>query len=117
MRSVAFTLALCCLLLLGCKKDRTCICTITSTGSTNTRTQTPGIPPLLAESDTTILSPINSVTGSNTKYNKLSKRDMRNNCPASASETFNESSVNQVPGIFTITTTQSGIRSYSCKID
>ena len=117
MKSFSYALAVIVLFLVGCRKDRTCVCSITSTGFTTTRTQTPGIPPLLAESDTTIVSPLNSLSTSNTKYNKVSKHDMRSNCRESSSETFHESSVNQVPGIFTITTSQSGIKSYSCKID
>lgn len=104
------------LILPACRKDRTCTCSTTSTGSNVTHTQTPGIPPLIPASDTTITSPINTLTNSSQNYHKVSRQAVRASCPETSSETFNESSLNTVPGIFTITTTQSGIRTTSCKI-
>ena len=106
-----------CLIFISCKKDRVCNCTVTTVGTNNVHTVTPGFPPLLPTTDTTISSPIYSVNTIKTTYTKVSKKAMRSNCYSKSDETFNESSSNSVPGLFEITTTQMGTRSYSCKVE
>jgi hypothetical protein len=97
--------------LYSCKKDRVCNCTITTTGTTSTRTQS-----FLAGIDTTIRIPLNNTSASKVTFEDVSKRKAKNNC-FNKSEEFNESTPNSVSGLFSITITNSGTRSYDCTLD
>jgi len=111
----------------SCKKERTCNCTISESGNRTTHSKTagtsisiiPGIPPieLSPAKDTTFVSPYMYNNTAVAKYDKVSKGAMRKNCAANYEESVNEQEVNIVPGSSTITITQSGIKTYSCKIE
>jgi hypothetical protein len=103
--------------LVACKKDRVCNCTITDEGETKTRSQLTGFSPFLAGTDTTVTQPLNRTNTQKKKYTKVTKKQMRANCMASSDETINRSSNTTIPGIYTITTTDSGTRTYDCKIE
>lgn len=117
MKKLFFTALSLCFVFVSCKKDRTCSCTITNIGTNTVHTVTPGLPPLLPATDTTIVTPTNSINTQKTKYTKVSKKTMRNNCYEKLDESYSESTTNGVPGLFTITTTQAGVRTYACKIE
>jgi hypothetical protein len=103
--------------LTACKKKRTCNCSIRKTGVTVTRTQSPGFPPLLPGSDTTTTSPYSFYDTSKTEYEKVSEKKVRSSCPSHSEETTNNSNVSAVPGIYTITTSESGKVTRECTID
>ncbi|MCC6369403.1 MAG: hypothetical protein IT236_00215 [Bacteroidia bacterium] len=105
------------LAIISCKKDRVCNCTITVQGTTISRTQTLGLPPLLNGTDTTITQPLFTINSEKKTYNKVREKDMRKTCFSTSSESINQSSNNVVPGIYTITTTQTGTKTYDCKIE
>lgn len=100
----------------ACKKDLVCDCTVTLEGTLITRTQTTGVPPLINGVDTTTSQPLFAVNTQKKTYNKVREKDMRKTCAASTVETVNQNSYNVVPGIYTITTNQTGNRTYNCTI-
>ncbi|PBQ32544.1 hypothetical protein CNR22_12435 [Sphingobacteriaceae bacterium] len=115
-----------CLSLSACKKDRTCSCSITSTGSTITHSQTAGnvinIPPLppvviVAATDTTFTTPFVYYSTTKSNYDKVSKKSMRANCASSSEEDLKDGSTLITPGTSTVTTTRSGKRVYDCSIE
>lgn len=106
-----------CFSVMACKKDRVCNCTVTTNGTTTTHTQTTGFAPVFDGIDTTTSQPLNSSNTTKTTYGKVSKKAMHSNCFATSQESLNESSANTAPGIFTITTTQTGTKKYTCKIE
>jgi len=131
MKKHVIAVALLGLAFAACKKDHTCDCTVTTDGVTTTRTQITGLsldsiplgvisiplPSLLPARDTTTQQPLHNVNTRKTTYSKVSMSDMRAACYASSVETLNDFSVNQAPGIYTVTTTQSGTKTYDCKIE
>jgi hypothetical protein len=107
---------------MSCKKDRTCSCTVTTDGTTTTHTQTAGLaiaglPAILPATDTTTSQPLHSVNTLNTTYPKVSKSSIRANCFSKSEESIDQTSTNTSPGIFTITTTDTGAKTYACTID
>lgn len=118
--------ALICLSLSSCKKDRTCSCSITSTGSTITHSQTAGnviniapLPPvvIVAPTDTTFTTPFVYYSTSKSNYDKVSKRSMHKNCASSSEENWKDGSTLITPGSSTVTTTRSEKRVYTCDIE
>lgn len=97
--------------LISCNKDRVCTCTVVTTGTTSTRT----ISDLLG-TDTTVVIPLNTSNQNATTFSKVSKRKAKYNC-FDKSEAINETTSNGVPGLVTITITNSGTRSYSCELE
>jgi hypothetical protein len=126
MKTIFFNLSIFCLCLISCKKERSCNCTVLTQGTTTTHNQAAGISisipivgsiTLTQPSDTTMM---NSYTDNGTKkmnYEKVSKKTMKKTCPSSYEETFNDNSSLITPGSSTVTTTNSGKRSYTCKIE
>lgn len=114
------------ILLSSCRKDRTCNCTVTKEGTVTTRNQTPGtsitispLPPIevVAPTDTTVVSPMNASYEEKTVYKDVKPRTAKYNCVSNYEVSISESSVQTLPGTATITTTQSGKKIYSCKIE
>jgi hypothetical protein len=101
----------------SCRKDRVCSCVIKETGSVATHSQTQGFPPFLPGSDTTVYSPYDDTRTSKARYAKTNKKQMRGNCFESFEENIKTSEINSSPGIFTITTTNTGKRNISCDIE
>lgn len=104
-------------LCLACRKNRTCNCTVVVDGTSTVRTQTAGIPFILPETDSTIIQPLYTVNEKKTNFNKVTKRDMRRVCQEKSEEGLNNSTTNVVPSIYTITTTNSGKKTTTCKIE
>jgi len=100
----------------ACKKDRVCECTVTTSSTTSTRTQLPGFPPLLPETDTTFVSSAITTMIEKTTYQDVSKKKAKFNC-VDKEETFSNSAPTSIPGIFTINTTTTGKRTYVCSIE
>lgn len=126
MKTTSLFFAALIVLLSSCRKDRTCNCTVTKEGTVTTRNQTPGIsisisplPPVevLAPSDTTIVSPLNGTYEEKTVYQDIKLKTAKSNCVSNYEVSVSENSVQILPGTATITTTQSGKKIYSCKIE
>jgi hypothetical protein len=105
------------LLLFSCTKNRVCNCTITSQGTTNTTTYTSGIPGVVPEGSVTTTTPFYTTNTVKTKYSKVSKYDMRSVCFTSSEESINSTTNNSAPGLYSVVTTETGTKSYSCKIE
>ncbi len=99
------------LLSFSCNKDRVCNCTVVTTGTTSTRTISD-----LIGTDTTVVIPLNTSNQNVTTFNKVSKRKAKFNC-FDKSESINETTSNGVPGLITISITNSGTRNYSCELE
>ncbi|MCU0361459.1 MAG: hypothetical protein MUF75_12230 [Bacteroidia bacterium] len=99
------------LALMSCNKDRVCTCTVVTTGTTNTRTVSD-----LLGTDTTVTIPLNTTNQNSTTFNDVSKRKAKYNC-FDKSESINETTSNGVPGLVTITITNTGTRNYSCELE
>jgi hypothetical protein len=109
----------------ACRKDRTCNCTVTKEGTTTTRNQTAGtsitispLPPIeiVTPMDTTIVTPFNNSSEQTTVFKDVKARTAKYNC-VSFEETISENSVQTIPGTATITTSQAGKKTYSCKLE
>jgi len=108
------------LVLFSCKKDRTCSCTVTKTGTSTTNghfevTVIPGFP---VTQDSSFVSQINDVQSVDKKLEKVTKQTAKNNC-VSYTEPYNETTLTSVPGTtvsISITVTDVGNKRYSCKL-
>lgn len=118
--------ALICISLSSCRKDRTCSCSITTTGSTITHSQTAGnvinispLPPvvIVPATDTTFTTPFVYYSTTKSNYDKVSKKSMRRNCASSSEEEWRDGSTLITPGTSTVTTTRTEKRVYSCSIE
>jgi hypothetical protein len=99
------------LVLMSCNKDRVCTCTVVTSGTTSTRTISD-----LIGTDTTVVIPLNTSNQNSTTFSKVSKRKAKYNC-FDKSENINETTSNGVPGLVTISITNTGTRSYSCELE
>ena len=111
---------------ISCKKDRDCTCTVYTTGVKTIHNQTAGtsfsfppLPPivLIAAKDTTSSEPYAYYTNKKENYHKVSKNSMKKNCPATEEENTYDSYTINSPGTSTVTVTDSGKRTYTCKIE
>jgi len=111
---------------ISCRKDRTCNCLVTTEGTSTTHSQSAGntinippIPPIVITpaSDTIYSNPYVNNDTEITNYHKVSKNTMYKNCPTGSEKNFTENSTNIIPGTSTVTTTNSGKKTYSCKIE
>lgn len=126
MKTTTFFFAALLVLLASCRKDRTCNCTVTSEGTTTTRNQTEGtsisispLPPIVVVEpiDTTVTTPFSNSKTETTIYKDVKARTAKYNCVSSFEETISENNVQTIPGTATITSTQTGKKIYSCKIE
>ena len=110
----------------ACKKDRTCSCSIVTTGTTTTHSQTAGntvdispLPPIVivAPTDTTFSTPFTYISSSKYNYDKVSKKTMRKNCASSSEENLMDGSTLVSPGTSTVTTTRKEKKVYTCTIE
>jgi hypothetical protein len=106
----------------ACKKDRTCSCTLTKTGTSTTTASIslsvtiPGVPiplPPIAY-DTTEVTAVGETQSIDRKMKEVSKKQGDYNC-VSYSEPYTETTHNVVTN-FTLTTTETGTKDYSCKL-
>jgi len=111
MKNVLALTLISCLIFVSCKKDRVCSCTTTTTGLTTIRTEIS-----LAETDTSVTTPLSTTSTNDITFFKVTKRAAKNNC-FNKSENVNESSQNGIPGIINITTTNTGKRNFDCKLE
>jgi hypothetical protein len=116
-----FILGFVALLIISCKKDRTCSCTITKTGTSTTTGKADlviiaGFPMNLA--DTSFVTPVNEVQIIDKKIEKVTKRSAKNNC-VSYTEPYNETTLTSVPASsfnLSVVVTNKGDRHYSCEL-
>lgn len=95
----------------SCKKDRTCNCTVVTTGTTNTKTSS-----LLLGIDTTISVPLNTTNVNTITFQGVNKKMAKYNC-FDRSEAVNESTNNGIPGVVEVTVSNIGTRVYSCELE
>jgi len=116
-----FILVVFTLVFFACKKDRTCNCTITKTGTSTTTGKAeliiiPGFPTPLA--DTSFVTSINETQSTDKKIEKVTKRTAKNNC-ISYTEPYNETTLTSVPSAsfnLSITVINKGDKHYDCEL-
>ncbi|MBL7933872.1 MAG: hypothetical protein JNL60_18355 [Bacteroidia bacterium] len=123
------------ILFTACKKERTCSCEITTSGSVNSHMVTNGLsfvidgsslglpfpinfPPitLAASKDTNFTTPYSYNSTYSETYDKTSKRSIKRACPSSTEESVNKSYTTIVPGSYTVTSNEVGTESGKCSI-
>ena len=123
------------ILFTACKKERTCTCEITTSGSVNSHVVTNGLsfsidgsalglpfpvnfPPitLAASKDTNLVTPYSYNSSYKETYDKTSKRSIKRSCPSSTEESINKSYTTIVPGSYTVTSNEVGTERGSCAI-
>jgi len=115
-----FPLAICLIVAMACKKNRTCHCTQTKTGTSTTHGTVNevflGIPVALA--DTSFSTPINDIQVYDRSINKATKSAASNNC-ISYSEPYKETTLTSVPASsfnLSVEVTNEGTVTYDCKL-
>jgi hypothetical protein len=116
-----FVITIVALLAFACKKDRTCACTITKTGTSTTTGKAelilfPGFPTTLA--DTSFVTTVNETQIIDKKIEMVSKRVAKNNC-LSYTEPYNETILTSVPASsfnLSVIVTNKGDKHYDCKL-
>lgn len=108
------------LLVAACKKDRTCSCTVTRTGTSSTTGKVDqvlfGFPVTLA--DTTFSQPSMDIQTYDKVINKSTKAAAKNNC-VSYTQPYNEKNVTSVPAAsfnLVVVVTEKGEEKYECKL-
>jgi hypothetical protein len=108
------------LLVAACKKDRTCSCTVTRTGTSSTTGKVDqvlfGFPVTLA--DTTFSQPSMEIQTYDKVINKSTKSAAKNNC-VSYTQPYNEKNVTSVPAAsfnLVVVVTEVGEEKYECKL-
>jgi hypothetical protein len=130
---IAFSISAFAIVFVSCKKERTCSCTVATTGTVTMQSKSAGItftlnlglpipipiPPIVITSakDTSFVTPYSYSNTLKTKYDKVSKGAIKKNCPSTMEETFTDGSTNIVPGSYTVTSTEEGKKTYTCKIE
>lgn len=117
MKKVIITLIVLSNAFLACKKDRTCSCTVTKTGTSSTNASLSfsvaiiGNVPII---DTTFVTPISETQTYDKTLTKVSKSAAKNNC-ISYKEPYTETVVNSAPPLGLVTTAK-GERVYKCEL-
>jgi hypothetical protein len=135
-----------CLVFISCKKERACNCSVATNLTVQTHAQKAAVVTTINDTVSITLNvgfplppidvPINlpnvlvspakdttytsSYIYNNTykiNYDKISKKQMKNNCPKSFEETVADGNNMIVPGSYTVTATGSGKKTYTCKIE
>jgi|GEM_PF-1787418 len=131
MKFYLVVLSILCLSILSCKKERTCTCQIIDSGTTTTRSQSAGvafslnigiplpIPPItITEAkDTTIVTSYAYGNSRKTTYDKASKKTITKACPTKSEESYTDGSTTIIPGTSTVTVSENGKKTYTCKIE
>jgi hypothetical protein len=105
----------------ACKKDRTCECTVTKTGTSTTSAKVSqvilGFPLDLA--DTSFVSQVNEIsTGEQTVIQKSTKRKAKNNC-YNYNEPYDDKTVTSVPASsfnLSVVVEDKGTKQHDCKL-
>lgn len=112
MKNYRFTIVLAAVAVLAsCKKDRVCNCTVTTVGITTTTTSSTILP-----IDTTVYTPLYTTNTIKSTFKKVKKGTAKSNC-FGKSENISETTNNSIPGVFNITNTNTGTRTYDCKLE
>ena len=111
MKAICIALSLSGLMLVSCKKDRVCKCTVSVSGLTYTRAVSSA-----ADVDTTIITPLNGSNENEITLKEVTKRRAKNNC-VSKEEDFEDANKSGFPGLFEVTITNKGTREYECKLE
>jgi hypothetical protein len=118
MKKLILLTSLTSFIFISCKKDRVCNCSITTSGTTTTQANVSisagGFPIPIA--DTTFVAPLYKVDQNKITYTKVKKRVAKNNC-FNKTENINESNPTIIPGFLNVTVTNTGTRTYSCKLE
>ena len=105
----------------ACKKDRTCNCSITKTGTSTTTAKAditlfPGFPTPLA--DTSFVTPVSEVQNVDKKIEKTTKMRAKNTC-VSYTEPYTETVLTSVPASsfnLSVIVTNKGDKKYACEL-
>lgn len=104
----------------ACKKDRTCECTLTKSGTSKTTGKVEqnlfGFPMPLA--DTTFETKVNDIQVYEIKMEKVTKKTAKNNC-FNYSEPYKEKTITSVPASsfnLSVVVTDEGTNTYDCKL-
>lgn len=120
MKKTSLILLGCMFLFLACKKDRTCECTETKSGTSKTRGTVSqvffGVPLTLA--DTSFSNQVYETRSYNRKYVKTTKRQAKSSC-ISYSEPYKERTLTAVPAAsfqLSVEVIDEGEVKYDCKL-
>ncbi|MGE0567625.1 MAG: hypothetical protein AB7O73_06725 [Bacteroidia bacterium] len=117
MKQLIFSFLAAGLIFASCKKDRTCACTVTKSGTSTTTAaltfsvQFVGNVPVV---DTSFTTPINESFSFNREMTKVSKNQAKSNC-INYKEPYNETTLNEAPPL-QLKTVSTGERKYSCEL-
>jgi hypothetical protein len=119
-KTLPFALCFIVVVQMACKKDRTCHCTKTKTGTSTTHGSANevllGYPVPLA--DTSFSTPVNDIQVYDKTINKATKSAAQNNC-INYSEPYKETTLTSVPASsfnLSVEVTNTGTVSYDCKL-
>ena len=120
MKNNLFIIAAIAIVFFACKKDRTCECTVTKTGTSKTNGKVEqnlfGFPVALA--DTTFETKVNEIRSYDITMDKVTKKTAKNNC-FSYSEPYSEKTITSVPASsfnLSVVVTDEGVKDYNCKL-
>ena len=120
IKKIIFSGSVFLLLSVSCKKDRTCSCTVTKTGTTTTDGKVSenliGFPITLA--DTSFSQPFNDVQIYDKKITNVTKSTAKSNC-VSYSQPYSETVLTSVPASsfsIVMTVTNRGTEKYDCNL-
>lgn len=110
-----YILILVSLIVFSCKKDRTCSCTVTKTGTSAT---TGKVDLVIFQVDTSFVTNVIETQIVDKKIEKVTKRRAKNNC-VSYTEPYNETILTSVPTSsfnLSVIVTNKGDKHYACEL-
>lgn len=117
MKHLLLTSVLVSAIFISCKKDRTCSCTMTKTGTSTTKAALTVSVPVLGSVpvvDTSFVTPVNEVQSYDRTVMDVNKRSAKQNC-VSYKEPYDETIINAAPPLL-ITTQAKGEKVYKCDL-
>ncbi len=122
IKKIIFSAAILGVLFASCKKDRTCECTVTRTGTstTNGKVEAALIPgfPTVSLADTTFTTNVYDIQIIPKKMTKVTKRAAESNC-VSYTQPYTEKTLTSVPASsfnLAVTITETGEEKYDCTL-
>jgi hypothetical protein len=120
MKNNLLIIAVMAIVFFACKKDRTCSCTLTKTGTSKTQGKVEmslGFFPVPL-ADTTFETKVSDIQTYDVSMKKVTKKTAKNNC-FSYSEPYKEKTITSVPASsfnLSVVVTDEGINEYNCKL-
>ena len=121
-------LSIVCLVVFACKKERTCICNVDTSGIRTTHSKSDAvsatisiglpipIPPveLVPAKDTTFITPYNYSDENKKNYDNIANGAMKKICQSNYEEDYTSKYSTVSPGTSTVTVSEVGTKKYTC---